>query len=657
MASSTETRFGTGARDLGWTLSVFVLAFAIFAAILSRFSALYDADSYYHLAVARLYWRSGVVGLRGGLAWARLSALSQGFGDKEILFHLLLAPFAGLGGATGGRVALAFLDALLMAVLAHVSMRAVGRWGVLVPLWLVVGSADFTSRILRLRPELLSLVLFLAATWLAAAGRHRALGLVAALLVLSHTGFHALVLLAAGWLLYEGLALRRWDWDLLAYPLLGMAVGLLIHPQFPANVRVWILQNIERYREVLPDAGAEFQSITIRDAIELNAGWLLGLLVLWRAGRSVPGAEGRASSGLAGYLGVAVLFFGALFALMSRFALYLVPFGAWALLSSMRDRGLRPSAWTRLPWRGRVPTAVGMAVVLLLGARTVLVTHWNLRASGVFLAGLEADGARFGADLPRGARVAATWADAEFYSFWAPQATYLNVLDPIFLAAWNPAAYKATVAVFSGREPDVPLSVATILESDYLALSRGSGIQLQARLDRDPRLHLLYRGYNTLYALASANGAFVLDWRVVPEGVALPPGPPSEHDDWPRYPRASTPRARSVEGFVDARRVSSGERCVALTRSWRVQGTGRERYELSPYGATRVWLDQEPIVATRASLRAVLGRGLLLDLRLGAGSHSLTVLTCPAEGRTGFYLRSLPPEAPVVGSLPGELLQ
>src|SRR3954466_8190369 len=79
----------------------------------SRHPLLYDADSYYHLTVARACWRQGLL---HDLPWARFSLMHPGFGDKEFLFHVLLAPFAALPDPlAGGRLALALLDALVLA--------------------------------------------------------------------------------------------------------------------------------------------------------------------------------------------------------------------------------------------------------------------------------------------------------------------------------------------------------------------------------------------------------------------------------------------------------------------------------------------------------------------------------------------------------------
>ncbi len=60
--------------------------------------------------------------------------------------------------ARGGRLAagtLALANAAVAAALAFLGAKAVGRWGLALPLLLYLGSLDFLGRMIRLRPELL----------------------------------------------------------------------------------------------------------------------------------------------------------------------------------------------------------------------------------------------------------------------------------------------------------------------------------------------------------------------------------------------------------------------------------------------------------------------------------------------------------------------
>src|SRR2546428_12987339 len=74
---------------LGSALALYLLC--------ARFPVLPDSDSYYHLAAARANPEHGP-SYRPD--WARFSIIHDGFGDKELLFHALLSPFARLADPT-----------------------------------------------------------------------------------------------------------------------------------------------------------------------------------------------------------------------------------------------------------------------------------------------------------------------------------------------------------------------------------------------------------------------------------------------------------------------------------------------------------------------------------------------------------------------------
>src|SRR3954447_11733620 len=88
-------------QTAGWpaVLALFAATFLLGVLFYSRHPLLYDADSYYHLTVARACWRQGLL---HDLPWARFSLMHPGFGDKEFLFHVLLAPFAALPDPLAG---------------------------------------------------------------------------------------------------------------------------------------------------------------------------------------------------------------------------------------------------------------------------------------------------------------------------------------------------------------------------------------------------------------------------------------------------------------------------------------------------------------------------------------------------------------------------
>jgi hypothetical protein len=294
-----------------------------------------------------------------------------------------------------------------------------------------------------------------------------------------------------------------------------------------------------------------------------------------------------------------------------------------------------------------------------------------------------ADRAAVGRVLPAGARIAAPWRQTPIYMLWAPQGRYLNVLDPIFMAAPYPEQHLAWDRVWNGVEPDVPLALAGVLDSEYLAYSIARRDDpLLDRLVADPRIETLYRRFNAVFRVVPGrNGGFVLDWRLAPPGRDSEGPVPAATDvaAWPKVPRFEDPRAQALEGYVDltrrmpaaagggaeavgaeaaeaARQATRG--CQVLVHDLPSGGTGRRqafghrfpsggegapvpagRFELAPSGPTVLWLDGDLLVAVETDLDAVLGRGLTFELPPRSESGRLTIRTCPSvRGEMGLYL-------------------
>ncbi|TNF71833.1 MAG: hypothetical protein EP299_10820 [Acidobacteria bacterium] len=608
--------------------AVFVVAFLLLLPFYLRQPTFHDADSYFHLAVARVYAEEGFF---AELLWARLSLMAERFGDKEFLFHVLLMPFAALSeGAEGGRVALAFLNALIAAALAYLGIRAIGVWGALLPFFLFFTSADWVWRLTRIRAELLSLLLLLVALALIANRRYRWLAVVGAVFALSYTAFHAFFGLCFLIFLFRGWVRKRWDLQLPLYALLGVVVGLLVHPHFPDNLHVWAVQSFSYFhlKESL-DVGVEILAEPTDELLLFNLGWWLGLVVIIGAARRLD--RPREDTAWSDAFGVAALVFGALFLLMLRFSLYFVPFLTLALLFFLRDRGYRLTRSITLPGGGPIPVAVGLLLCLVAS-----YPQFHRVVKNLFVEELgprEELWTEFGESVPSGARVAATWSDTHVYTFYAPQARYLNVLDPVFMAVPFPREYELQRRIFDGREPDVPFVTATLLDSDHLAYTpQVPGSPLRRRLAVDPRIDQLHGMPDLLVKFRpDANEPFVLDWHL------LSPG--GEPDGL--YPRAPDSLGRSIEGYVDANRIQSPAACQRFLHLFQLDKETRSEYEFAPFGPSSLWVNGEGVVRTAGDLEARLGEGLRLPLELAAGENSFLVETCRSARNpeyAGFYL-------------------
>ncbi len=623
------------------TAALFVVAFTGFAFLFLRFSILYDSDSYMHLAIARLYAAHGLA--VHGLPWTRFSVMHEGFGDKELLFHLALAPFTALtDAAVGGRLALALLNAAIVAAIAWLGMIAIGRWGLTLPFLAYLTSTPLLPRMVRLRPELLALLLLLAAIYLAATRRYRALGVVALLFALSYTAFHVLFGLVVLWAIHDRLRDGTWNRRLLLYPSAGFLVGIVIHPQFPKNLQVWWIQNVLFFFEKGSlGVGGEIFGPTAAAFVWGNAGFILALAALWLASRPREGGA-RPDDRLGPYFAISAAVFIVLYVFMARMITYAAPLAILALAFAIRAASREIDPIIRAG-RVRLPLAAvfGIAVIVSLPrlADPMLLTLLRDDPSLVAEGELE----RFGKAMPAGAKVAATWEATELYAFWAPQATYLNMFDPIFMAHPHPGAFELQRRLFGGMEPDTPLTAVWQLDSNVLAFDRGLSSGLLDRIVADPRVQPVYASFNVIARIREgANAPFVLDWHVLPPNTEPATAATAPLDSLQRYPRMKDARLRSIEGFVNLERVTRGPGCVTFASEMTTSAPAKSEYEFAPWGPGSLWLDGRPIVIARGSIRAILGKGVRVPIDLAPGTHRFVVQTCTDESLAGgFYLRRI----------------
>lgn len=618
--------------------AAFVLTALVVLGIGLTFDRLYDTDSYLHMALARHLAEAGP---RAGIGWARFSVLADGFGDKELLFHALLLPFATLLPVVrGGVLAIAAFAGALAALLAVFGARH-ARAGAWTPLLVLLGSADVLLRILRVRPEILALALFLVALDAAARRRFTLLAVVSILFPLSYVAVPAYVLLFA--ILFGAVWWRdgRPEWRLLLVPLIGAAAGLLLHPQFPANVRLVkiVALDVLRAKDSV-EAGTEFQPPLLIAVLTLNIGWLLSLIALWRSRRpgDRPADDGTARR-TALFFGLAALVFTLLHVSMGRFSLYAVPFATIAFFAALRTRGEEAGPRVRLPFHGSLPTPVALAVALAAGLAAAPAAVTSLDGAEVFRPGQEREWAAIRPLVPEGAKVAAAWGNAEVYAWAFPRAAYLNLFDPTLMAVPFPRLARVQRGLWEGSEPDPAFAAYELLDSPFILyhrnLDRGT---LEARLLGDPRVSVLHRGEEMLARVdPDRNGAFVLDWRTLPAESALDAPAGEAWNGAPRWPRVRTARGRRVEGYVDAARLP-GPPCRAFAHDFEAPAAGEARFEFSPWAAGALSLDGRLLALVPAGTRAVLGKGVLLPVALSAGPHRFVATTCQTQGRNGFYL-------------------
>jgi hypothetical protein len=321
----------------------------------------------------------------------------------------------------------------------------------------------FLQRLEMLRPHVWLIGFTVIVITLLVERRWKALLVVCALFGLTHVGGWIAVPIAALWSLW-GLVVRddgnkravslaeRVPWQPIAAAAGGWLLGQLVHPQVPANFRLFLIANfVVPFQATSGSADAALKSQLGTELLPPDP-WIVGQQ--WPAYLAAalvaaallfrPSLRSRATL-TAALPALAFMAAGTLY--IRRFLELGEPLVLLALAIVVREAALRglppPPGWAR--------KALGVATAVAL-----LATIVSLREQGYGTHSAPLAMARWlGEHGNKGERVfTAQWADSSPLFYAAPQLQSLVALDPTVFRAKDPRLFERYVAVVQGRDPD-----------------------------------------------------------------------------------------------------------------------------------------------------------------------------------------------------------
>ena len=426
------------------------VAAAFFLRIQGAIPTLFDDDGYYHIKVAELTWRNGIL---QSFPWAAFTPFRDHFGDKEFLFHVFLVPFTGLGLVQGAKLATVVLDAAIVA-LSYYLLRVRQVRGAPVWMTLFIGAGSvFFWRMGQCRPHLGSILCVLTGLHLMARRRPMTLALVAAVYALAYTASHVILILATLAAVLHRRYLGRLALELPLAALVGLVAGHLLHPNFPHNLLIWKIQNIDFYRFAWPqgilDLGPEIKPLPLSDYLRvyfLVLGlWLfIGAAALrWQQRVSYETAVfaiGGVAFGIMAYAG-------------GRFTEYWIPLSCVALPLLANDVGVGPADLMGRA-AGRWALA-GLAAVFALSAYLGLqeflqFAHAITPSKLAYDKSLRDIAGILAREAPGEIVYHAAWSDSPALLLYNDKSRYLVMLDPIYFYYGDPYRYLLLRAINAG---------------------------------------------------------------------------------------------------------------------------------------------------------------------------------------------------------------
>lgn len=482
----------------GLLLTLFI---ALFAVVQFATPGLAGNDGYYHIKMGYLIRQEGLTPTFDVLPYTILNAAD--YYDHHLLYHVYLALFAGVDPAQDGGLGLtqgAKLASILMPSLTFLAIWWLLR-GQRVPyaaLWAValfVVSEAFLYRMSMPRAQAASLLLLaLGLHWLLKE-RYWLLAPLGFVYVWFYNAFPLLLVMAAA---YVGLLLvmeRRLAWQALAFPALGIGLGVVINPYFPENLVFIVDHLLPKVGESSTPVGNEWSPYRTLTVLENS-----GLALLAMVGGVLAMGWQRTRADKAKFMSfLLAVFFGYMLFQSRRFVEY---FPAFALIFAALAAAPLLREWSAR-WRARVVEwqrpylafAVPLVGILLLAyPLTVTLSDARDLMSRSKDAETYADAMLWlNGRAAHGTFIFQTdWDDFTRLFFYNSDFVYTAGLDPTFMEIEDPARYDEWVDITRGRVEQPSEAIRERFGGQYVFsdLAHDSFIK---EAENDPALQEVYR--------------------------------------------------------------------------------------------------------------------------------------------------------------------
>lgn len=445
-----------------------------------------DPDGFYHMKIAQLMARQGVI---KDFWWLPYTTLSQHYIDQHFLFHVIMVPFVTLFSDpfVGIKLFTGLLGTAAIVGLAQLMRSLQLRWWL--PLSVILGlTVTFTFRMNLIKATPLSLLLLFGIVWSLAKRRYWWLLVLNFIYVWTYGGFAFALIIGVTWAISECIVqpTRSVAWlqaKLLGVLLVGLALGVIINPYFPNNLQFYWDQVVQigmiNYQDKI-SVGAEWYpykpSQLLLSSLLLTSSALVGLLSIVLQRRKLTQLD---------WFGFGIACIGCVLTFKSR--RYVEYFGPlMTLAAAIWLNGIRVTTGRFYAWlSGSIKPLLGhttLVAILLMHVIPVIArdTDQNIRdlRSGISVNKYRAASTwLMEHGTPHTKVLHSDWDDFPSLFYYNSNHAYMAGLDPTFMYRYNQDLYWQWVHITTGEyEGDIDSALTTLdvsyvfIEQDHKAM-------------------------------------------------------------------------------------------------------------------------------------------------------------------------------------------
>lgn len=454
---------------------------------------LFGADGYLHIRMAEFIREYG---LKYDFHWARFSTFANNFADKDLLYHILLIPFAKLSPDIflGAKISAVFFSVLSFLIFFLILRRCTIK--PLIPLFLLAFliSDRFFLLFCWPRQMILVIALTISGIYFLLKEKYWQVLIITFVYCLTHVSGPYMFLYAVLTESARFLNNKRFNLKSLWISGLGIAAAYLIHPNFPNNIFVFYLNAI-----IVPvysvkwglELGAEFFPISSRDFL-LSYPFLVMSLIL------IPVfavfLRPKASLRTQVFLLHALVFF--IFSFLSgRYINHGYPLMLLSLASYTGDffeEGRKEEGAVNPKFLLYPLLAIFWGSALIFG----ISTYKNLRQSALVHRYYDTHYVSAGEFLrkhvPKGELIFhANWSDSQYFIGINPDNDYFVTLDPTYMVYYDRGLYNLYRDVAFGRAEDPYGALKNTFRVNYGYAGKNFFNGLIEQVRRDPKFTII----------------------------------------------------------------------------------------------------------------------------------------------------------------------